>query len=88
MHDLGDVASQPVDRCERLAARADLARIEDAGGRFEPPRLPREHVSRRDQTTGARVDEHVLDLARAERLVHDHGDRTGGQRAEVRDRRP
>jgi len=84
VHDLGHIAPEPMDRRERFAARADFARIEDARRRREPARLPREHVPRRDQTTGTRVREHVLDLARAERLVRHDGDRTRGQRAEVR----
>jgi len=50
----------------------------------EPAGLPREQLAGRDQTTGPRVGEHVLDLARAERLVHHDGDRACGERTEER----
>ena len=50
----------------------------------EPAGLPREQVAGRDQTMGPRVGEHVLDLARAERLVHHDGDRARGERTEER----
>ena len=84
VHDLGDVVAQPGDRCQGLPCGADGARVEDDGVGREPAGLPREQVSRRDQTTGARVGEHVLDLAGAKRLVHDDGDGAGGERAEER----
>ena len=87
VHDLGDVVVSPGDRREEVAPPVDGARVEDDRVGREPPGLPREQVSRRDQTTGPRVGEHMLDLARTERLVHDDDDRACGERAEERRRR-
>ena len=84
VHDLGDVVVHPGDRRKGLARCGDCACIEDDGVCREPAGLSRQQVSRRDQTTGARVGEYVLDLARAEHLVHDDGDRASGERAEER----
>src|SRR5207249_7816876 len=64
---------QDIKRLFVIHERPEFGLPRSSVGR-EPAGLPREQVAGRDQTTGPRVGEHVLDLARAERLVH-HEDR-------------
>ncbi len=67
-----------------VAARGHVADVEHAAGDFEGPGLALEHGRVGEQCRGARIPQHVLDLAGAQRFVDDDGDGTGCEHAEER----